>query len=152
MNNTRSTIPGVSNALEFHLLSRACADGTPEHLMTRDLPQGREALELLCHAGRLKIVDGGYALTYAGEDRLDALFEAADAHSYESEDLTTRVLRVMRTLAHLDVEQISTLLGAKPSSVSRLVTHLLHEGKLSRHPKPSNGQRGRTAFVYVRAA
>ncbi|AFZ68619.1 hypothetical protein [Deinococcus peraridilitoris] len=151
MTHKSSSLDGIPNALEFYLLSRACADGTPEEGMIGELleHEAQFALMAMLKAGRLKLVNGGYALTYAGEDRLDELFEQADV---VEEDLPSRVLRLMATLADLDVHQISRALGVKLGSATRSTSYLLQEGLLSRRPKPSGGHRGRTAYVYVRAA
>ena len=145
MKSRSNSLHGVSSALEFHLLRRACADGTPEHVMTAEVPDALAALQLLCAAGRLKKETTGYVLTYAGEYRLDELFEERE---HGSEDLTARVLRLLTTISELDVNQIARALGVKSSSVTRSTANLLHKGQLARRPKPSTGHRGRTGYVY----
>ncbi|AFZ68171.1 MarR family transcriptional regulator [Deinococcus peraridilitoris] len=142
--------PLVHEALEYALLSRACAHGCSAQALYGVVPGGRDALLAAVAVGYLVRRGDLYFLTRQGEDRLDVLF--LRLHAQPDGDLTMRVLRLLSAIGPLTSEQIAQALGASSSATQRVAQELAADGYLIRTVVRIGASRGRGRHLYALAA
>lgn len=141
--------PLVHEALEYALLSRACANGSTRETLCRYLDGGSDALEVALANAYLRWQGELLLLTLAGEDRLDHLF--LRLHAQPSGDLTMRVLRLLSAIGPLGAEQMAMALGVSAGAAQRAANELAADGLLTRSVKAAVG-RGRGRHIFQLAA